>query len=538
MGFSSLDCVVVVVYLACILGMGLHFMRQKEGADDYFVGGRRFHWLPVAISMFASLFSAISYIATPAEAYNHGMMLFLFSAAVILGIPPAVIVFVRFFRRLSLTTAYEYLERRFDLKVRLTASLLFLLLRSSYLGVVLFASGVALQPAIGWPVWLSVVVVGALATVCATVGGIKAVIWIEVVQFVVLLGGILLVLAILISRHPEGMRGIWSYAQARNHTFDQVWDKSFYSLDPYQRITLWIVVVSAVFTKLGCAGADQISIQRYLSTRSEEDASRSLVWGTVLAIPVMFLLFLTGLGLFYYYEVHPERSLPGMTGDQALTCFISNELPPGIGGIIMAGILAAVINTMCSVLNSLSTCTITDFYGRMIRQDASDHRKLRAARFATLVWGLLSILCAGLIMWLFGTEGRRNPLMDVTYVTINLFTGILLGVFLLGVLSRRANGNGALVGAVAGLAAALTITAAYYFRELPEDAPKLSFLWINIIGCLVTIGVGYGVSLLGLAPDPAKLDGLTYWDSKEPDTESTHRERTYAQEPNQSQVAT
>ena len=360
MGFTFWDYAAVFVYLSGILGMGIYFMQQQKTTADYFVGGRGFHWLPVAISMFTSLFSAISYIAMPAEAYNHGMMLFLYSAAMLLGVLPAVLIFVRFFRRLSLTTAYEYLERRFDLRVRLMASFLFLLLRSFYLGVVLFASGVVLQPAIGWPVWLSVVVVGVVATACTTMGGMKGVIWIDVLQFLVLLGGVVLVLGFLIAEHPDGISGIWSYAQARDHTFNQVWDKSFYSLDPFQRISLWIVIVSAIFQKLGYAGADQISIQRYLSTRSVKDASWSIICGTALSIPVAFLLYFTGLGLLYYYGVHPQRALPEMTGDYALTHFISSELPPGVGGIIIAGILAAVITTVCSVLNSLSACTITD----------------------------------------------------------------------------------------------------------------------------------------------------------------------------------
>ncbi len=512
MGFGYLDYAAMVAYIGGIVAMGFFFMRRQETTEDYFLGGRRFHWLPVAISMFASLFSAISYIAVPAEAYNHGLMLFLFSVSVILGVPLAIIIFVRFFRRLSLTTAYEYLERRFDLRVRLMASFLFMLLRSFYLGVVLFASAVALQPATGWPVWFSIVLVGVVATIYTTMGGMKSVIWTDVVQFVVLFGGIVLILGILIADNSDGFGGIWSYAKDRQHTFNQLSDAKFYSFDPYQRISLWILIISAVFTKLGYAGVDQVTIQRYLSTRSENDASRSLIWGTLLGVPMMFLLYLTGLGLFYFYGTHPDKALPGMTGDHALAHFISTELPPGVGGIVMAAILAAVMSTVDSGLNCLSACSVTDFYSRVFRPDASEKRKLRVAQIMTIAWGAMSILCAGIIMWLFGTETGRNPLVVITNVTIGFFTGILLGVFLLGVLSKRANTPGVLVGAVAGLAAALAVTAPYYFRELPPDAPRLSFLWINIIGCLVTIVVGYVVSLLAPPPAPERIKALTYWD--------------------------
>lgn len=509
-GFGPLDYTAVLIYLAAIAAMGFCFVRRQRSTADYFVGGREFHWLPVAVSMFASLFSAISYIAAPAEAYNNGMMYFLFFILVLPAIPIAVVVFVRFLRGLLLTTAYEYLERRFDVRVRLATSWLFLLLRSFYLGVVLFASGLVLEPATGWPVWMSVILVGGIATACTTAGGIRAVIWIEVVQFVVLLGGILIVLGILIASHPEGLGGIWSYAKARNHTFGQLWDRSFYVLNPFERVSLWVLLLSAVFQKLSTVGADQIAIQRYLSTRSERDASQSMIWGTLLGIPVVFLLFLTGLGLFYYYGVHPERAMPGMTGDQALMHFVANELPPGVGGVILAGILAAVINTACSVLNSLSTCTIVDFYGRILDPDASDFRKLWLAKAMTAVWGVVSILCAGAIMWLFGTETGRNPLIEVSNVTIYLFSGIILAIFLLGILCRRANTVGVLAGVAAGLAAALAVTIPYYFRELPEGTPKLSFLWINIVGCVSTLVVGYTASWLAPAPDARQLDGLTY----------------------------
>ncbi len=512
MGFGLPDYLAMVAYLGGIVAMGLFFMMRQKDTEDYFLGGRRIHWFPVAISMFASLFSAVSYISAPAEAYNNGMMLFIKSACVLLGVPAAVILFVRFFRRLSLTTAYEYLERRFDLKVRLMAAGLFLLLRSFYLGVVLFASAVALQPATGWPLWFSIGLVGVVATLYTTLGGMKSVIWTDVVQFVVLLGGILLVLGMIAGRNEGGMSGIWTYAKQHDHTFNQISESSFYSFDPFLRISLWMMIVSAIFTKLSLAGADQISIQRYLSTRNEKDASRSLVWGTVLGIPVMFLLFLTGLGLYWYYGVNPDRAMPGMTGDLALAHFISNELPPGVGGIIMAAILAAVMSTVDSGLNSLSTCTTVDFYSRFAAEDLPEARKLAFAKMMTIVWGVLAIGSAALIMWLYGAERGKNPLVIVSEVTLGLFGGILLGVFLLGVLTRRAGSGGVLIGVVVGLATALGVTAPYYFCDIPSDAPRLSFLWINIIGCVTTFIVGLSASYCLPRPTQEKIQGLTYWD--------------------------
>ncbi|MBN1911963.1 MAG: sodium/solute symporter [Pirellulales bacterium] len=511
MGFCFWDYLVLGGYLAGVVALGAWFARRQSSTDEYFLGGRRFHWLPVALSMFAALFSATSYVAAPGEAFNHGMTLSLKSVAVLLGVPPAVILFVRFFRRMSLTTAYEYLERRFNLSVRLVASFLFLLLRSFWLGVVLFASAIALEPATGWPVWFSVVLVGLVATIYTTMGGMKSVIWIDAIQFLVLCGGILLVLAMLTWGPSQSLVGIWEYGQSQGHGFNRMGDASFYSLDPFVPYSFWAIIISAIFTKLSLAGADQIAIQRYLSTRDEKSAVRSLVWGTAVGVPVMGLLYFLGLGLLWFYDTHPERALPNMTGDYALPHYIATELPAGVGGMLIAAILAAAMSTVDSGLNSLATCSVADFYGRVFSPNASQKRKVAAARVLTVVWGVLAIASAALMIWLFGPRREQNPLIFVSEVTLGLFGGILLGIFLLGILSRRATSLGALVGAGVGLGVALAVTAPYYFFELPKDSPRLSFLWINIVGCLATVAVGYGASRFTPPPSPEQIKGNTFW---------------------------
>ena len=500
MGFDTLDYIVMLGYLGVILGMGTYFMFRQKSTSEYFLGSQKMHWLPVAISMFAAVLSAISYVACPAEAYNHGMTMSLKSVFVILGIPPAIYLFVRFFRRLSITTAYEYLEDRFGVSVRLTTAGLFLLLRSFHIGVVLFASAVVLQPATGWPIWLSIVLVGSVATTYTAMGGISSVVWIDVLQFFVLVGGVLIVIASVMFSNSVGPLEIWSFAKEQGHTFNALGERGFYSFDPFVRLSLWSMVISSIFTKLSLAGSDQVIIQRYLTTRSEKDATRSLVWGTVLGAPVMFLLYYAGLALFWFYQTHPDRALPNMTGDYVLPHYISTELAPGVGGMIIAAILAAVMSTVDSGLNSLATCTTVDFYKRIFRVDADDKESLYFAKIMTVVWGLFAMGSAALLIMLFGAERKQNPLIYVSEVTLGFFSGILLGVFLLAVITRRANSLGVLLGMVAGLVAALAVTAPYYFRELPPDAPRLSFFWINIIGCIATCVVGYAASFLGAPP--------------------------------------
>ena len=231
-----------------------------------------------------------------------------------------------------------------------------------------------------------------------------------------------------------------------------------------------------------------------------------------MSIPVQFLLYFAGLGLFYYYAAHPQKALPGMAGDHALAHFISTELPPGATGLIMAAILAAVMSTVDSVLNSLSACTVTDFFKRVIKPGASEHYYVRVARTATVLWGIVAVMSAVAIIQLYGIDLKKNPLMTVSNATIGFFIGILLAVFLLGILTRRANSTGVFSGIGVGFAAVLTVTALYYFRDLSEDSPKLSFTWITIIGCFVTFSVGYAVSLFTHPPGIEKTGGFVYWD--------------------------
>ena len=225
----------------------------------------------------------------------------------------------------------------------------------------------------------------------------------------------------------------------------------------------------------------------------------------------MFLFYFSGLGLLWFYQAHPERALPNMAGDYALPHFIATELPPGVGGIVIAAILAAAMSTVDAGLNCLATCSITDFYGRVICPEATEERKLKLAKIMTVVWGVLAMLSAALMIWLYGAHRGRNPLIVISEVTLGFFGGIILGIFLLGVLTKRANAGGALLGAAVGLAAAIAVTAPYYFRELPPEAPRLSFLWINIIGCLATVVSGYLASFFWARPSQQQVEEATYW---------------------------
>ncbi|MCC6126388.1 MAG: sodium/solute symporter [Pirellulales bacterium] len=513
MNISFLDLIVLVAYFFILLGIGYYFMARQRNTTDYFLGGRKTPWFAAAISLFCSLFSAVSFIAAPGYAYTSGMPLYLSYPLFLLALPPAIVLFVRFYRRLELTSAYEYLERRFDVSVRAIASFLFLVLRCFYLGVVLYASALALAPLTGLNIWSGILIMGIVATATAGMGGMSSVIWADVFQFIVLLGGVLLVLGLLMA-DAGGLGEIWAFAGRHDRTFGILGKSEFYSFNPFVEVTLFPIIFSALFTKLSYSGADQVNIQRYLSTRGEKEAVQSLIWGTVVGMPVLLLLFLLGLGLFYFYQKHPELAKPEMTGDQVLPHFIAHQMPPGTGGLLIAAILAASLGALIAVINSLATCSITDFYVRLLRPLASESQKLRLAKRLTVFWGVMGMVSAGIIIWLFGANEGRNSLLKISQVTIGFFGGILLGVFLLGILTRRTTTLGVWVGVGCGLTIALAVTAPYYFFDRPEGEPQLSFLWINIIGCIVTIVAGYAASFFGPPPDRKKIAGMTYWDQQ------------------------
>ncbi|MBN2581261.1 MAG: sodium/solute symporter [Pirellulales bacterium] len=513
MNFDLFDCITLVLYFAILLGIGVFFMFRQRNTTDYFLGGRKTPWFAAAISLFCSLFSAVSFLSVPGESYQHGLVLFPRYALFLAAVPVAVVLFVRFFRRLELTTAYEYLERRFNVTVRIIASFLFLTLRCFYVGVILYASALAMKPITGLDIGWGIVVMGVAATVTTTLGGMSSVIWADVFQFIVLLGGILLVLIIL-AMDAGGLGAIWTCAEQNERTFGFFNDPAYYSFNPYMRAPLFTAMLSALITKLSYSGADQINIQRYLSTRGEKQAVRSLVWGTLIGIPVMWLLFFLGLGLFRYYQAHPQLAPPGMRPDQALPHFIAHQLPPGAGGFLIAAILAASLGALIAVLNSLATCSIADFYVRLVRPQASEPEKLRLAKWLTIFWGILGIFSAGLLMRLYGVQEGRNPLLQVSEVTLNFFGGILLGVFLLGILTRRTNSLGIWIGVGSGLAVTMAVMAPSFFFSLQPGEKQISFLWINIIGCTVTMAVGYAASFFGRPPDPRKIAGMIFWDRK------------------------
>jgi SSS family transporter len=465
---------VLIAYLLALVGMGVYFSRREKSTDDFFLGGRRVPWWAAGISIFGTMLSAITFMAFPAKAYAQDWVFVVANLCVLPIVPIVVFFYLPFYRRLNVTTAYEYLEKRFNLAVRLFGSATFVLFQLGRLAIVLFLPSIALAAVTDIPVWICIVVMGVLATLYTVLGGIEAVIWTDVLQVVVLLGGALISLVVIAAGVDGGLGRVISIGQIHDkfRTFDWTWDCTVASV--------WVVIVGNLCINLFPYTSDQTVVQRYLTTRDERQAARSIWTIAILAVPATFLFFAVGTALFAFYASHPGRLNPSMQTDAVFPWFIARELPVGVAGLVIAGVFAAAMSSLDSSLNSMSTAIVTDFY-RRFRAGADEGRCLRLARVLTALLGAVGTATA-LVMATYDIKS----VVDVYSTVIGLFGGGLAGVFALGVFTRRAHGPGALVGAVVS---AVTLCGVQMFTGI-------HFFLYAAVGLGTSLGVGYLASVV------------------------------------------
>jgi len=503
---SSLDIAVSVAYMLILFGVGLWFTGRQKGLQTYLLADQNVHWIIVGISILAALFSGISYLGAPAEAFFYDLSYLWAVASFLIATPITTLVFLPFFRGLKLYTAYEYLERRFHPRVRQLASVLFLIRVSFYVGLAIYAPALAVTEVTGWPFWLSVILTGVSATLYTTLGGMQAVIWTDTLQFLVLCGGIVVVVAFAIAAVPGGLQVIWQLAAADGKT--GFWHAE---LDPTVRITIWSGLLGGASHNLVQMVTDQISVQRYLTAASLKDSQRALWLKLWVTFPLVTLFYLSGTILYGYYKAFPEQTPafaqarlvpqlvqssgaqagPGIANDRLLPHFVVNHLPSPLPGLLIAGIFGATMALVSAAINSLATAALLDFRRGPISA-SSDRSSLRWARILTVLFGMLGTLMALLVMKHLGT------LVQAVNTIFGLFGGPLLGIFSLGVLSRRANTAGALLGALTGAIVGLLVA----FSK-PWFGYPISFMWISFSSGATTLLVGWLASLLFIPPDSA-----------------------------------
>ncbi len=487
----GLDYIVIIAYLAGTLLLSFRFHGKQKSTKDYFFGGGKMCWWAVAISLFATVFSAISFIAAPGEGYNHGMTMFIGNILALIPLPVGLYVFVRFFYELRVRTCNEYLEWRFAPVIRLISSIGFTVLRSVYLGVVLYATALVLRTVIGWPPYLSITIVGLFSLVFAYMGGMTSVVWTDVAQFFILFGGLLFVVLFCIWRVPGGVGGIWSYAVEHGHGFNISVESGFWRFDPKVRIAIWWWLLNMPLQVFATA-TDQMKLQRALSSGDFRAIGRTMWTYAGGAVPVIFLFYFAGISIFAYFRTVGAQTLPqDLNGDSAFNYFITTVLPLGMRGLLISGVLAAVISTVDSVLNSLSTVFVHDIYTPWIAPNRKPEHYLAMAKNSTLAFGVFTLVMGLLIVKVF--DGGNFPLTEVSEVCLGLFGAFTGSFFILGLLAPRANTKGILCGMVMSIVIGCTITYAFYLSK--PAGQRISFMFIGLGTNMVAIFSGLVASL-------------------------------------------
>lgn len=486
--FGHLEWGVMGVYLLGLVVIGSYFSRREKSGSEFFVGGRRMPWWAVAVSVQATGASAISFMAIPAKAYATDLV---YMGTFWVGVLAAIIIaiyLVPIYYNLGVISIYSYLEQRFHLSVRLLGSSLFLLAQiGGRLSVVMLLPSLALAAVTGMNIFTCILILGAFSTLYTALGGIQAVIWSDVLQFCVMMGGAAMAMIFVFTDLAGGFGqalDTW-VAYDKLHAVELHWDLAVPSM--------YILILGGIFSAFTFA-SEQTQMQRIMATNSLSSARKAVVWQWILAVPMTFIWLGLGLTLFVFYRENPSHIDPTLTIDTVFPQFIHRELPPGIKGLLIAGLFSAAMSSLDSAMNSSATVLVTDGVQRF-KPGVTEQTQVLLGRCFTILIGALGTGIA-LIVATFETESLWDIFIRITAVTIGGFPG----VFLLGMLTRRAN----TVGAIAGLLASVGVLA-----TLPQVI-DVHVLLQGPLAMVVCIVVGYTISLI-TPVRTGDLQGLTIY---------------------------
>jgi SSS family solute:Na+ symporter len=562
-----LDWLVVAGYLLWIVVDGLRRTKRSTEIEGYLLANRSLPWWAVGLSVMATQLSAITLVGTTGQAYADGMRFIQFYFGLPIAMVLLSVTLVPFFYRSGVYTAYEYLERRFDVKTRTLASALFLCGRSMSTGAIISAPAVILSIIFHWNLTLTILAIGGPTILYTMLGGVQAVTWTDVKQMGIVVGGLVCAVIALVLGLPQdvsiGQALHVAGAAGRMNTID-------FHFDPRQTYTFWSGLIGGLFLHLSYFGCDQSQVQRYLTAKSLNQARHSLLMSAFVKIPLQVLVLMVGVFMFLFYvfnqppmlfngehrqaieqsaraddfrrletsfadtyqrrrdaatamaqtygpsrdaardrftaasaemqairgqaaaivkEVTHEAGYGDRTGDTpkpdvnyVFPTFVTTRLPQGLVGLIIAAIFAAAMSATAGELSATATATVMDVYKRLLHTSASDAHYLMVSRLAVAFWGIVACVVAHVAV-------RLGSLIEVVNRIGSIFYGSLLGVFVLALLFKRANGHGAFAGLLAGI----TVVVVFAFHPATRS---VSYLWHNPIGVAVVLAVGLPVSLL------------------------------------------
>jgi SSS family solute:Na+ symporter len=481
MRLQIVDLVIIAVYLISITFFGLRFRKSQRSLRDYFLADRNIPWWAIALSIVGAETSTLTVIGTPGIAYagNFGFLQIIFGY--LLGRIVVSFLFIPQYFRGEMFTAYQLIDRRFGKKLHRITAAVFLATRAAAEGVRVWAVAIVISIALGTGGVASVAIVMALTLIYTFEGGMAAVIWTDVVQLAIYVGGTVVGFITLLHLVPGGWPAIHSIAAGVGKL--QVFN---FSLNFHITYTFWAGLIGGMFLNTATHGTDQLMVQRLLVARNQRDSRTALLVSGVIILVQFTLFLLVGTALWVFYLKAPHGSFA--TNDYVFPTFIVEHMPHGISGLLIAAILAAAMSNLSAALNSLSSTTMIDFYLRR-KPETSDKKRLALSRTSTLIWGIV----------LFGlaiASRYGGNVLEKGLTIASLAYGGLLGVFLLGLLTQRAKQNGAIIGMLCGLA--LNV---YIWRWT-----HIAWTWYVTFGSITTFIVGYLASLLEADTDADRAE--------------------------------
>ncbi|WP_375586033.1 sodium:solute symporter [Cyclobacterium xiamenense] len=442
MSLPIIDLVVFLAYMLAIVLFGASFYFKKRSSEDFITGGGKLPSWAIGMSIFATFVSSISFLALPGNAYLSNWNGFVFSLSIPIAAVLAVKFFVPLYRGIKSPSAYYYLETRFGAWARTYASVCYLLTQLARMGAIMYLLALPMNVLFGWSVPVIIVITGISVLIYAIMGGFEAVIWTDAIQGIILISGAVACLGIIFFSMPEGPGQV--FAIASEHQKFSLGSFGF----SFSEATFWVILIYGLFINLQNFGVDQNYVQRYLSAKTDKEAVKSTLLGSLLYVPVSLLFFFIGTALFAYYQASPDLLPAEFRGseqaDKVFPYFIVNGLPVGMTGLLIASIFAAGMSTISTSINSSATIILTDHFKKYLLPDLPEKAEMKVLVIASLVMGCLSIVIA------IAFNGVTSAL-DAWWALSAIFSGGILGLFLLGFIGRNIRQKYAAIGVILGV---------------------------------------------------------------------------------------
>ena len=501
-----IDILIIVASLIVSLAVGLGFAKKQSNTAQYFSAGGNVPSWAIGISIFATLISSVTFLAYPGEGFGSNWVRLVQGLMVPIVVIALIGFLVPMYRKVIGLSAYEYFEKRFGYFARLYTALAFVLTHFSKMGSVFFLLSLALASMTGFDTYTIIIVLGIAIIILTVLGGMEAVIWLDVIQGLLLILGGIVTLVVIGLKMDGGLGAVLSTANSEGKMSLGPFDWNFVNL------TFWVMAINGVFYAIQKYGTDQTIVQRYLTAKSDRSAKRASVMGVLLVVPIWAIFMFIGTALYVFYQQSVNPLPEGIRTDAVFPFFILNDMPVGIIGLIISALLAAAISSLDSDLNCLAAVGVDDFYSKF-RPEASDMKKLKAGKFFVVLSGIGAILVA-----ISYVSAGNKGVLGIVFMLYAIFSGGIVGIFLLGIFVPRTNKEGINIG----IAACVLFTAYALLsstsigsgenKSLILDLGDLNFTqhkyMLGVYSHIILIFVGWLASYL--FPKPDIDENLTY----------------------------